>query len=142
MELLQSPHATIFCNPHWPVFTRHEPLPAARVLHDAFVSASLLSPGAVVAGQAIHSVVSARCRIGAGAVVKDSVLLPGAVIGEGCCLERVVVDADYEIAPNSQLGPGSFAPDGAPFYTSPGGIVLASSRAVTLPPSANVRLIA
>jgi glucose-1-phosphate adenylyltransferase len=142
MELLQSPHATIFCNPDWPVFTRHEPLPAARVLEDAFLASSLVSPGAVVAGQVTHSVVSARSRVGAGAIVKDSVLLPGAAVGEGCSLERVVVDAGYEVPANSQLGPGSFAPDGARYFTSPGGIVFASAAAAATPPATDVRRIA
>jgi glucose-1-phosphate adenylyltransferase len=142
MELLQSPHSTIFCNPDWPVFTRHEPLPAARVLDDAFVASSLVSPGAVVAGQVTHSVISARSRVGAGAIVKDSVLLPGAVVGEGCALERVVVDADYTVPANSQLGPGYFAPDGARYFTSAGGIVLASAGVAANAAATDVRRIA
>lgn len=144
MELLESPHATIFCNPEWPVFTRYEPLPAARILDDALVASSLVSHGAVVGGQVTRSIVSARSRVGAGAIVRDSVLLPGAVVGDGCRLDRVVVDAGHEIAAGAELGPGAFAANGERFFTSAGGIVLASAaqQPGRLPPADDVRRIA
>ena len=42
---------------------------------------AVLSPGSVVAGDVTRSVISTRCRIGADAVIRDSVLLPGAIVG-------------------------------------------------------------
>ncbi len=64
----------------------------------------ILSPGSVVAGDVTRSVVSTRCRVGANAVVRDSVLLPGAVVGDGCILDKVIVDCDATIPSNTMLG--------------------------------------
>ena len=72
-----------------------------------------------------RSIVSTRCRIGANAVVRDSVLLPGAVVGAGCVLEKVIVDCDAVIPSDTMLGVGlSVEPD---HYASPEGIVLATA---------------
>jgi glucose-1-phosphate adenylyltransferase len=139
MELLDDPQVGVLGNPSWPVFTRYEPLPAARVLRDAYVDSAILSPGAVVAGDVTHSVIAVRCRVGQNAVIKDSVLLPGAVVGAGCVLERVIVDANCEIDADTRLGPCSVP--GSSYYTSPEGIVLATaSRAPPQP--LGVRMIA
>jgi glucose-1-phosphate adenylyltransferase len=135
MELLDDPPVGVLGNPSWPVFTRYEPLAAARVLRDAHVDAAILGPGSVIAGDVTHSVIAARCRVGANAVVKDSVLLPGAVIGPGCVLERAIVDANCEIEPAARVGPRS----ASSYYRSPEGIVLATATvAPTAAPGARM----
>jgi glucose-1-phosphate adenylyltransferase len=139
MELLDDPPVGVLGNPSWPVFTRYEPLPAARVLRDAYVDAAILSPGAVVAGDVTHSVIGARCRVGEDAVIKDSVLLPGAVVGAGCVLERVIVDANCEVGVDTRLGPRSAS--ASSYYTSPEGIVLATAARAPAP-ALSVRMIA
>jgi glucose-1-phosphate adenylyltransferase len=125
----------------WPVFTRHEPLAPARVLADAYVDAAVLSPGSIVAGDVTHSIVSTRCRVGANAVVRDSVLLPGAVVGDGCVLDKVIVDCDATIPANTMIGARLCAE--SRYYASPEGIVLATSaRPAPSPDTAAARAIA
>ncbi|HWN39193.1 MAG TPA: hypothetical protein VNP02_11890, partial [Gammaproteobacteria bacterium] len=141
MELLEgaapfSPQAS----GEWPVFTRHEPLPPARVLADAFVDDAILSHYSVIAGDVARSIVSTRCRIGANAVIRDSVLLPGAVVGAGCVLDKVIVDCDAEIPSDTQLGARlGVEPD---FYASPEGIVLATAARPAKPFDIGARAIA
>lgn len=142
MELLD--HATpfsLYTDGEWPVFTRHEPLPPARVLADAYVDDAILSPGSVVAGDVTRSIVSTRCRVGANAVIRDSVLLPGAVVGAGCILEKVVVDCDAVIPSNTMLGAKLGAADSG-YYASPEGIVLATSARPAQPFDLGARAIA
>jgi glucose-1-phosphate adenylyltransferase len=124
----------------WPVFTRHQPLPPARVFSDAYVDAAVLSPGSIVAGDVTHSIVSTRCRVGANAVVRDSVLLPGAVVGDGCVLDKVIVDCDAAIPPNTMLGARLCAE--SRYYASPQGIVLATAARPALPSETAARAIA
>jgi glucose-1-phosphate adenylyltransferase len=124
----------------WPVFTRHQPLQPARVLADAYVDAAVLSPGCVVAGDVTRSVISTGCRVGANAVIRDSVLLPGAVVGAGCVLDRVIVDCDANIAPNTMLGARLCADAG--YYASPEGVVLATTARPPLPLDFAARAIA
>ena len=122
------------------MFTRHEPLAPARVLSDANVDAAVLSPGSVVAGDVTRSIVSTRCRVGANAVVRDSVLLPGAVVGDGCVLDKVVVDCGATIPPNTMLGARLCAE--SRYYASPGGILLATSVRPAQVPDTAARAIA
>jgi glucose-1-phosphate adenylyltransferase len=124
----------------WPVFTRHEPLSPARVLADAYVDGAVLSPGSIVAGDVTRSVVSTRCRVGRNAVVRDSVLLPGAVIGEGCVLDKVIVDCGATIPRNTTLGAKLCAE--SRYYASPEGIVLATSARPAPPLETAARAIA
>jgi glucose-1-phosphate adenylyltransferase len=124
MELLDDA-GPMLLDEGWPVFTRHQPLKPPRVLADACVDAAVLSPGCVVAGDVTHSVISTRCRVGPNAVIRDSVLLPGAVVGAGCVLDKVIVDCDADIPPDTMLGAG--LNPGSPYYASPEGVVLATT---------------
>ena len=134
MELLDDAVPSVNADPRWPVFTRYEPLPPARVLSEAYVDATVLSPGSIVAGDVTRSVISTRCRVGANAVIRDSVLLPGAVIGAGSVLDKVVVDCDSTIPADTMLGT-RFASDPR-YYSSPEGVILAA----TAPGAATIAL--
>jgi glucose-1-phosphate adenylyltransferase len=131
MELLDHVAPALHTSAEWPVFTRHEPLPPARVLADAYVDAAIVSPGSVVAGDVTRSVVSTRCRVGARAVIRDSVLLPGAVVGEGSVLDKVIVDCDAVIPPGTMLS-ASLAAE-SDYYASPRGVVLATAQRAVAP---------
>jgi glucose-1-phosphate adenylyltransferase len=125
MELLDNAAPALYANPEWPVFTRHQPLSPARVLADAYVDAAVLSPGCVVAGDVTRSVISTRCRVGENAVIRDSVLLPGSVVGAGCVLDKVVVDCEAEISAETMLG--ARLTGDSEYYASPNGVVLATA---------------
>jgi len=140
MELLDHVAPALNADLRWPVYTRHEPLSPARVLADAYVDAAVVSPGSVVAGDVTRSVISTRCRVGANAVIRESVLLPGAVVGENCVLDKVIVDCDAVIPPGTRLGVGSG--ERSPYYASPEGIVLATAARSAPPVHVAARAIA
>ena len=125
MELLDNVGPALQADASWPVFTRHQPLSPARVLADAYVDTAVLSPGSVVAGDVTRSVISTGCRVGAGAVIRHSVLLPGAVVGAGCILDKVIVDCGAQIPSDTHLGASSGAD--SRYYASPEGVVLATA---------------
>jgi glucose-1-phosphate adenylyltransferase len=89
------------------------------------VDAAIVSPGCVVAGEVSRSVLSSRCRVAEGASVRNSVLLPGATVGEGAVLDRAVVDSGCSIPPYTALGPSLAAERG--YYVSPNGVVLVTA---------------
>jgi glucose-1-phosphate adenylyltransferase len=140
MELLDDAAPVLHGGSEWPVFTRHEPLSPARVLADAYVDAAVVSPGSVVAGDVTRSVVSTRCRVGADAGSRDTVRLPGAVIGEGSVLDKVIVDCDATIPPGTRIGASSS--ESSHYYASPEGIVLATSARPVPPFDIAARAIA
>jgi glucose-1-phosphate adenylyltransferase len=93
-----------------------------------------------VAGEVTRSVVSTQCRVGANAVVRDSVLLPGAVVGDGCVLDKVVVDCGATIPRNTELGVRLCGDSG--HYASPDGVVLATAAHAAAPLGFATRAIA
>jgi glucose-1-phosphate adenylyltransferase len=132
MELVDDPPPRVLEEQDWPVFTHHTPLPPAQIRADARVEATVLSPGCTIAGGVRRSVLSNGCRVGRGALVSDSVLLPGAHIGDGCVLDRVVVDSTCRVAPGISLG-ACFGPEQG-HYVSPHGVMLVTSSSLPSSP--------
>ncbi len=109
-DLLAEPPPLDLGDPGWPVLTRsvgHRA--AARVLRGADVRESLLAPGARVAGAVERAVVGRAAVVEAGAVVRESVLLPGAVVRAGAQVVRAVLDDGVEVGAGATVG----QPDGA-----------------------------
>jgi glucose-1-phosphate adenylyltransferase len=132
MELVDDPPPSVLEDRDWPVFTHHTPLGPAQIRADAHVEATVVSPGCTIAGSVRRSVLSNGCRVGRGAMVADSVLLPGAQVGDGCVLDRVVVDANCRVAPRVSLG-ACFGPEQG-HYVSPQGVMLVTSVSQPQPP--------
>jgi glucose-1-phosphate adenylyltransferase len=104
-ELLDDPPPIDLDDREWPVLTRAPARHAsARVLPDASVGASMLAPGAEVAGTVERSVISRGAVVERGAVVRESVLLPGAVVRSGAHVVRSVVDDGVLIGRDTRIG--------------------------------------
>lgn len=95
----------------WPIYTRTNDSCPTKYAHSASIKLSVISNGCTIAGTVENSVVGRGCIIEEGAVVKNCVLLPRAVIGKDVHLENQVVDkaakilhADEIIAPAGQPG--------------------------------------
>ena len=68
--------------------------------------AVLVDSGADVAGSAAvgpRAVVSAACRIEAGATIRESVLLEGSGVGEGATVERSILSPGASVEPGAVL---------------------------------------
>jgi len=133
MELVDDPPPSVLENRDWPVFTHHTSLPPAQIRASAQVEATVVSPGCTIAGRVRRSVLSNGCRVARGALVSDSVLLPGAEVADGCVLDRVVVDSNCRVAPGMSLGACFGSEQG--HYVSPHGVTLVTSSPQPSPPS-------
>ena len=132
MELVDDPPPRVLGDCDWPVFTHHTQLAPAQIRADARVEATVVSPGCTVAGSVRRSVLSNGCRVGCGALVRDSVLLPGSQVGDGCVLDRVVVDSNCRVPARTSLG-ACFGPEQG-HYVSPQGVMLVTSTSPPPPP--------
>lgn len=94
----------ILDDPQWPIVGHQHQRPAARVLAGAHVEDSLLSPGSVVRGTVVRSVVGPGVRIEPGALVRDCVVFEDTVIEEGACLDWAVVDRDCVVGADARVG--------------------------------------
>ena len=118
----------------WQIYTASEAYPPAFIAREATVHSSVVGDGSLVEGTVIHSVLGANVQIGAGAVVKDSVLMNGVVVGAGAELDRAIV-AEAEAVPGCEIvnvvpqpkAGGSFATTAYRRFRSP--VVLEEIRA-------------
>jgi glucose-1-phosphate adenylyltransferase len=136
LDLLKPQPALDLYTDHWPIHTKSEERPTAKLGPQSKVLSSMISNGCVVRGMVVNSILSPGVYVSPGAVVKDSVVMNDTWIGPGALLDKVVIDKEVRIGagavvgtgdegvPNKQMpdklfagitvvGKGSYIPDGA-----------------------------
>jgi glucose-1-phosphate adenylyltransferase len=81
-------------------------LPPARIESSANCRNAMVSPGSIVAGEVVNSVISPGVLVEAGARVVDSVVMHGTVIQPGAVVERAILDKNVVVGPGAQVGQG------------------------------------
>lgn len=76
----------------WPIYTKTNDSCPTQYFQDADVKLSVVSNGCLIEGTVENSIIGRGCEIKKGAVVKNSVVLAGAVIGENVHVENQVID--------------------------------------------------
>ena len=77
---------------NWPIYTHTNNSSPSLFTKDSDVSASVVANGCEVDGTVKNSIISRNVKIGKDAVIENSIVLPGAVIGDGVHLDHVIVD--------------------------------------------------
>ncbi|CAB4538282.1 MAG: glucose-1-phosphate adenylyltransferase [Actinobacteria bacterium] len=97
-------------NTEWPIFTQQINLPPAKFVHDGEgnqgrTTDSIVSLGTVVSGGIVErSVLSPWVKINSHALVTDSILLDGVVIGRNATVRRVILDKSVVVADGASVG--------------------------------------
>lgn len=81
----------------WPIYTRTNDSCPTQYFDDADVKHSIVSNGCLIEGTIENSIIGRGCTIKKGAVVKNSIILPTAVIGKDVHIENHVVDKHANI---------------------------------------------
>ncbi len=111
MDLLDHPDELDFRDADWRVYSRNPIKPAHYIGRDAHVSRSAMTDGCRILGSVEHSVLGAACVVEEGARIKDCVLMPGAHVGRGAVLEKVIVGLDTVIGDGVIAVPDPEDPD-------------------------------
>jgi glucose-1-phosphate adenylyltransferase len=90
----------------WLIYTKSEERPPARIGSQASIVRSMVSHGCVIDGTVEHSILSPGVRVGAGAVVRDSIVMFDTRIAEGAVLDRAILDKDCLIGAGAVIGSG------------------------------------
>ncbi|HRW08007.1 MAG TPA: sugar phosphate nucleotidyltransferase, partial [Caldilineaceae bacterium] len=106
LALLQPEPALDLYGDQWPIHTKSEERPAAKVGSQAKVVNSMLSNGCIVRGMVTNSILSPGVYVSPGAVVKDSVVMNDTWIGPGALLDKVVIDKQVVIGAGAVVGTG------------------------------------
>ena len=108
MELLgKDPEFNIRGDERSKIYARNNAHPSSYIDPDASISGSFVAEGCEVYGTVRHSVISLGCTIGEGALVEDSVVMPGVVIEPGAIVRHAILGEDSKICRNAVVG-GAF----------------------------------
>ena len=104
MELLEPDPPFDLADEEFPIFSNENLSPPQYIGPEATVENSFIGNGSQILGKVFHSVISVDSYVGKGAVVKDSVLLPGATVRENAVVTRAILGEYTEVKPGVVFG--------------------------------------
>ncbi len=111
MELLgKDPEFNIRGDERSKICARNNALPSSYIDAQASISNSFIAEGSEIYGTIRHSVISMGCSVGEGALVEDSVVMPGVVIESGAIIRHAILGENSKVCRNAVVG-GAFAPN-------------------------------
>ena len=111
MELLgKEPEFNIRGDERTRIYARNSALPSSFIDADAKIYNSFVAEGSEVYGTVRHSVISVGCTIGEGALVEDSVVMPGVVIESGAIVRHAILGENSKVCRNAVVG-GAYGAD-------------------------------
>lgn len=103
MDLIDHADDLDLSDSSWRIYSEDSGSPAQVIGSHATVRNAYIDKGAIIEGKVEHSVISTDVVVNQRASVKNSVLLPGAVIGENVQLDYVIVAENVKIAEGTKL---------------------------------------
>ena len=92
------------------IYARNSALPCSYIDANAKVRGSFVAEGCEVYGTVKHSIISVGCTVGEGALVEDSVVMPGVVIESGAIVRHAILGENSKVCKNAVVG-GAFDED-------------------------------
>lgn len=94
MEFLDPNHELNLRDASWRIYSKTLDATPQQFTKDAEVRNAMITDGCYVAGTVDHSILSRNVKVGKNSLIKDSVIMPGAVIGENCHIEKAIIGED------------------------------------------------
>ena len=111
MELLgKDPEFNIRGDERSKIYARNNALPSSYIDENAKIFNAFVAEGSEVYGTVRHSIISVGCHIGEGALVEDSVVMPGVVIAPGAIVRHAILGENSKVGKNAVVG-GAFKPN-------------------------------
>ena len=108
MELLgKNPEFDIRGENRSRIYARNYALPSSYIDANAKTVNCFIAEGSEVFGTVRHSVISTGCTVGEGALVEDSVVMPGVVIEPGAIVRHAILGENSKVCCNAVVG-GAF----------------------------------
>ena len=104
MDLLDPNIPLDLNDPEWRIYTRNPGMPPHYVAKGATIQNSLAAEGCNVYGTVDFSVLFAGVYVAPGAVVRDSIIMPGSRIEEGATVQYAIVAENSVVGANSVVG--------------------------------------
>lgn len=104
MDLLSSKNELDLGDPSWKIYTEDVTTLPQYISTEADVKDAYITQGCVVQGEVKHSVLFTGVKVGVGAKVIDSVLMPGAIVEDGAVVQRALVAGGIRIGKGAVVG--------------------------------------
>ena len=109
MELLgKDPEFDIRGDEKTRIYARNNAHPSSYIDENAKIKGSFIAEGSEIYGTVKHSIISTGCAVGKGALVEDSVVMPGVVIEENAIVRHAILGEDSRVCRGAVVG-GAFA---------------------------------
>ncbi len=104
MDLLDNKNRLNLHDPTWKIYTEDASALPQYIGSDAKIKEAYITQGVEINGSVTHSVLFTGVKIGKGAKVVDSVLMPGSVVEDGASVTRALVAPGIKIGKNASVG--------------------------------------
>lgn len=104
MDLLAKNNALDLNDPHWKIYTEDTTDLPHYVGVNAEIKNAFITQGCHIEGEVRNSVLFTGAKVGPGAKVIDSVLMPGAIVEEGAVVTRALVADNIRIGTQAVVG--------------------------------------
>ena len=91
------------------IYARNNALPSSYIDEGAVTVNSFIAEGSEVYGTVRHSIISTGCTVGEGALVEDSVVMPGAVIESDAIVRHAILGENSRVCRGAVVG-GAYGP--------------------------------
>lgn len=113
MDLIRTlPEFNLYEN-FWRIYTNSDHQPPHYIAAGARVEESLITDGCEIYGEVYRSILGSNVIVEEGAVVQDSIIMSGTVIGAGSRIEQSILDEKCTVGKNVQMGMGENIPNEA-----------------------------
>ena len=110
MELLgKEPEFEIRGDDKSRIYARNNALPSSYIDGKAVTANCFIAEGSEIYGTVRHSIISTGCTVGEGALVEDSVVMPGAVIETNAIVRHAILGENSRICAGAVAG-GAYGP--------------------------------
>ncbi len=111
MELIKALPEFNLYEDFWKIYTNNDHQPPQYTAPGAVVKESLISDGSEIYGEVHHSILGPQVVVEKGAVVRDSIIMGGTVVGAESVIDRCIIDEDCCIGKRIHMGIGENIPN-------------------------------
>ena len=104
MDLLDKNNELDLSDRTWKIYTEDVPSLPQYIGTDAKIRRAFITQGCIIEGEVRNSVLFTGTKVGPGAKIIDSVLMPGAVVEEGAVVTRALVADNVKIGKEAVVG--------------------------------------
>lgn len=104
MDILHETEGLNLEDETWKIYARNQAEPPQFVGESGKIVDSLVSEGTIIEGTCRNSIISHSCKIGKGANVEGSIIMPGAVIEDGADVRYSIVGWNAVIKKGAKVG--------------------------------------